>query len=112
MLTKKQAKVYHALRMSVPFTEEALVKNAQLHSRDETVSVLMELFYLDIVQNIVRNASGTITDVTISTKGENYRELCRMERIERWKERGIGFVFGVLASVAAGLSLHFILGIG
>ncbi len=36
-------------------------------------------------------------------RARNYKKIHRLEKIEQWKERGIGFACGVLTSVIAGL---------
>ena len=42
----------------------------------------------------------------LTEQGRSYKEIDRLEAIDRWKERIYGFVFGVLTSVA----VAFILG--
>lgn len=112
LLTKKQSRVLRAMEETNPFSMDGLLERSRLASASEVEAVLMELFHLDYVTSIRQDHTGAIVEASLSTMGKNYRELRGMEQRERWKERGIGFLFGVLSSAVAALLLHFTVGIG
>lgn len=47
--------------------------------------------------------------IALTYDGRKYKELGRLERIERWKERALGFISGVLATVLSSLILSWLL---
>ena len=46
--------------------------------------------------------------IALSQDGRKYKEIGRLVRREQWKERIVGFVFGVLTSVAASLIIKLV----
>ena len=53
-------------------------------------------------------SSGMKIGIALTQRGKKYKELQRLESRERWKERIIGFVSGVLATVLSGLILELL----
>ena len=58
--------------------------------------------------DLAHDQKGNEAGVALSQRGFCYKELQKLESKARWKERIIGFVFGVLTSVAATSILSFL----
>ena len=62
-------------------------------------------FVLESLANdgLIRWGDTQHTAFWLLERARNYKKIHRLEKIEQWKERGLGFACGVLTSVAAGL---------
>lgn len=61
-------------------------------------------FVLESLANdgLIRWGDTQHTAFWLLERARNYKKIHRLEKIEQWKERAIGFVCGVLTSVVAG----------
>lgn len=57
---------------------------------------------------LAHDQRGNEAGVALSQRGLCYKELQKLESKARWKERVIGFAFGVLTSVVATAILSFL----
>lgn len=58
----------------------------------------------------VSSAGRRAAGIALTQSGIKYRELCRLERVERWKERAYGFVSGMLLTLLSGLIARIVAG--
>jgi hypothetical protein len=62
-------------------------------------------FVLESLANdgLIRWGDKQHTAFWLLERARNYKNIEKLERIERWKERAIGFVCGILTSIVTGL---------
>lgn len=70
----------------------------ELGGNDDLFAMIRELEKSGYVETI-KSSSGADLGVRLSHKGANRKELRRLEKVERWKERAWGFVSGIFATV-------------
>lgn len=70
---------------------------------DFTAQFVLESLANDGLIRWIRWGDTQHTAFWLLERARNYKKIHRLEKIEQWKERGIGFACGVLTSVVAGL---------
>lgn len=58
----------------------------------------------------VSSAGRRAAGIALTQSGIKYRELRRLERVERWKERAYGFISGVLLTALSGVIIQVVAG--
>lgn len=100
MLTKLQCDILDAVIALPRFDWDTLL--SQLPYKPDEV-YLACLALPPLYASVKPIMGGRIAVFALTYQGRNYRELQRLERVQRWKERAIGFVLGVITGVVAEL---------
>lgn len=97
MLTKLQCDILDAVIAMPRFDWDTLLSQLP-YKPDEVYLACLALPPLYASVNPIMG--GRIAVFALTYQGRNYRELQRLERVQRWKERAIGFVSGaIIASI-------------
>ena len=86
------------------FSYEYICEQFHMDS-DDVLRIAKELEKKGLVE-YARWSSGPSMGVLLTQAGKAYREINRLESKERWKERIIGFTFGVLSAVSIAVILE------